>query len=79
MNKFKQSKYTLITGLADIPVIWVGVYMIVASNWIPAIICLIGSFGLGVFHTTSLAADYAKWREGRELHEFKGGSENEDH
>lgn len=76
-QKFRQSGYTTIVTLLDIPFVWLGVYAVMNSQWIIFVVCMVASLGMGVFQINALAADYAKWRQGRELHEFKEGS-NED-
>lgn len=76
-QKFRQSGYTTIVTLLDLPFIGAGTYFILNSQWLLAVICLVGSIGMGVFQINALAADYAKWRKGVELHEFKEGA-NED-
>lgn len=76
-QKFRQSGYTTIVTLLDIPFIWLGVYAVMNSQWIIFVVCIVASLGMGVFQINALAADYAKWRQGRELNEFKEGS-NED-
>lgn len=70
-KKFKPSKWTTIISLCDVPLVWIGVYSILNSAWAVAIVGFVGSVGLTMFHNYALAADYAKWRQGRELHEFK--------
>lgn len=70
-EKFKPSKWTTIISLCDIPLIWIGTLAILNSEWIVTIICIVGSLGLTAFHNFALAADYAEWRRGRELHEFE--------
>ncbi len=74
-NKFKPSKWTTIVSLCDVPLVWIGVLSILNSEWIVAIVCFVGSVGLTMFHGSALAADYAKWAQGRELHEFKGNAD----
>ena len=76
-QKFRQSGYTTIVTLLDIPFIWLGVYAVMNSQWIIFVVCIVASLGMGVFQINALAADYAKWRQDRELNEFKEGS-NED-
>lgn len=70
-QKFKPSKWTTAISLSDIPLIWIGTMSILLSRWAVAIVCIIGSLGLTAFHNYALAADYAKWRQGREFREFK--------
>lgn len=76
-QKFQQSGYTTIVTLLDLPFIWLGMYAVMNSQWIIFVVCIVASLGMGVFQINALAADYAKWRQGRELHEFKEGA-NED-
>lgn len=75
--KFRQSGYTTALTLLDLPFVFGGTYFIMNSQWILAIICLIASIGMGMFQINALAADYAKWRKGLELHEFKEGTDGD--
>lgn len=61
---FRVTIYTLVIGWASSAAVFVGALAFLDRQWPMVVAAAIGSVILDTVHTRSIAADYAKWREG---------------